>query len=345
MFDRIGRVKHYLIVYDRLIGFRSPEGVEVVAVWCVGETMAVFTPAEAGPAEEVTTWVRGAGGAESNVACALAGLGVDVGWVSAVGDDPFGRAVVASVAAAGVDVSRVRVDPTRPTGLYVKEANRSGSAMRYYRAGSAASALGPEVVDGLGAASHVHVTGITAALSPSCLALVHALLDRAGATTSFDVNWRPALWGAEGPDVLRALAAKADIVLVGDDEAEALWGVSTPSEVRALLPEPTTVVVKQGATGATVLEGGEPPVFEPALTVDVVEPVGAGDAFAAGFLSAHLSADPPSRRLRAGHLAAAGALLTHSDVAVPLPPADVARLLTATPETWSTTRITATGAS
>ncbi|GAA3465382.1 sugar kinase [Saccharothrix longispora] len=307
--------------------------------------MAVFTPVEAGPPEEVRTWVRGIGGAESNVACALAALGVRVGWASAVGDDPFGRAVLTSVAEAGVDVSRVVVDPTRPTGLYVKEAGKAGSAVRYYRAGSAASALGPEVVDrlGLDEVSHVHLTGITAALSPSCLALVRALLDHPGVTTSFDVNWRPALWGATGPEVLRALAAEADVVLVGGDEAEALWGVSEPVAVREVLPEPGTLVVKQGAVGATVLEAGRAPVFEPALAVDVVEPVGAGDAFAAGFLAAHRSGEPPARRLRSGHLAAAGALCTMSDVAVPLPPADVARLLVADAATWAAARVGAAG--
>ncbi|MFJ6675113.1 sugar kinase [Actinosynnema sp. NPDC091369] len=312
---------------------------------CVGETMAVFTPAETGPPEEVRTWVRGVGGAESNVACALAALGVEVGWVSAVGDDPFGRAVVASVAGAGVDVSHVRVDPGRPTGLYVKEAGEAGSTARYYRAGSAASALGPEVVEDLDldAVAHVHLTGITAALSPSCLALVHALLDHPGVRTSFDVNWRPALWGSSGPDVLRDLAAKADVVLVGDDEAEALWGVSEPLAVREVLPAPGTLVVKQGAVGATVIEAGAAPVFEPALAVDVVEPVGAGDAFAAGFLAATLSGEPPARRLRSGHLAAAGALCTLSDVAVPLPAADVARLLAADPADWAAARVSAAG--
>ncbi|WP_123748625.1 sugar kinase [Saccharothrix texasensis] len=312
---------------------------------CVGETMAVFTPAETGPPEQVRAWTRGVGGAESNVACALAALGVPVGWVSAVGDDPFGRAVVASVAQAGVDVSRVLVDPTRPTGLYVKEASRTGSAVRYYRAGSAASALGPDLVDrlDLGVVSHVHLTGITAALSPSCLALVRALLDHPGITTSFDVNWRPALWGPSGPEVLRSLAARADIALVGDDEAEALWGVSGPAAVREVLPEPGTVVVKQGAAGATVLAAGSAPVFEPALAVDVVEPVGAGDAFAAGFLAGLLADHPPARCLRSGHLAAAGALCTMSDVAVPLPPADVARLLVADPAAWAAARISAAG--
>lgn len=318
------------------------ERVASPEVVCVGESMAVFVPGEDGPADQVRTWFRGVGGAESNVACALAGLGVRAGWVSAVGDDPFGRAVVAAVAAAGVDVSGVVVDPTKPTGVYIKEANSAGSPMRYYRLGSAASAMGPEVLDriDIDAPRLVHLTGITAALSPRCLALTEALLDRAG-PVSFDVNYRPALWGSDAADVLRGLAARADVVLVGSDEAEALWGVSEPDEIRALLPEPRTLVVKQGSLGATLVE--ETAVFEPALRVDVVEPVGAGDAFAAGFLAATLAGQPPRRRLRAGHLQAAGALRTQHDVAVPLPGDLVARLLDADPTTWATTHVTAQG--
>ncbi|UVS78978.1 2-dehydro-3-deoxygluconokinase [Actinokineospora sp. UTMC 2448] len=319
------------------------ERVDTPEVLCLGESMAVFVPGEDGPADQVRTWVRDVGGAESNVACALAGLGVPTGWVSAVGDDPFGRAVVAAVAAAGVDVSGVAVDPTRPTGVYIKEANASGSPMRYYRFGSAASDMGPDVLDrvDVAAARLVHLTGITAALSPRCRALIEAVLDRAP-RVSFDVNWRPALWDSGAPDVLRGLAARADIVLVGADEAEALWGVSDPADVRELLPEPTTLVVKQGSLGATLIEAGEA-VFEPALRVDVVEPVGAGDAFAAGFLAATLAGQSPRRRLRAGHLHAAGALRTQHDVAVPLPGDLVARLLDADATTWATTHVTARG--
>ncbi|GLZ38808.1 sugar kinase [Actinokineospora sp. NBRC 105648] len=333
------------------------ERVEVVAagldVLCLGESMALFVPGEDGPADRVRTWTRTVGGAESNVACTLARLGVRAGWVSAVGDDPFGRAVVAAVAEAGVDVSGVRVDPRRPTGLYVKESNAAGSPVRYYRTGSAASAMGPAVLDrvDLDGVCFVHVSGITAALSPDCLALLFALLDLPRAThqVSFDLNWRPALWTGADPGVLRELAARADVVLVGSDEAEAVWGTGAPADIRALLPGPATVVVKQGELGATLLERDpltgrdRPEVFEPALRVDVVEPVGAGDAFAAGFLAATLAGASASRRLRAGHLQAATVLCTHHDVAVPLPRDLVADLLDADPAAWAATHLTARG--
>jgi 2-dehydro-3-deoxygluconokinase len=293
-------------------------------------------------------WIRTVGGAESNVACHLAGLGVPVGWVSAVGDDALGRAVVSSVAAAGVDTSRVVVDPVRPTGLYIKEVHPN-SLVRYYRSGSAASHIGPELLarlrfDGV---RIVHTSGITPALSDSCLALMRELFAIARNThrVSFDLNWRPALWiGRDGRDVavLRELANAADVVLVGGDEAEAVWGFGEPADIRALLPRPDTVVIKQGAKGATMIErdpatgADRPEVFEPALRVDVVEPIGAGDAFAAGFLAATLAGESPTRRLRAGHLRAAGVLRTREDIGTPLPPELVAELLDADEHTWAT---------
>ncbi|NUT45786.1 MAG: sugar kinase [Saccharothrix sp.] len=303
----------------------------------MGETMAVLVPAEPGPVRAARTWTRAIGGAESNVAVHLARLGVRSRWVSAVGDDAFGGAILDAVGAEGVDVTGVRVDPDRPTGLYVKEADAGGSPVRYYRRGSAASAMGPDALDRLRLddVALVHVTGITAALSDSCLALLRAVLRRPRAVpVSFDLNWRPALWRDRDPSVLRDLADAADVVLAGSDEAEAVWGVGDPAALRALLPGPATLVVKHGAHGATVVEDGAT-TFEPALKVDVVEPVGAGDAFAAGYLAAHLAGEPPARRLRVGHLQAAAALLTREDVGESLPAAVTAPLLDADPGTWA----------
>jgi 2-dehydro-3-deoxygluconokinase len=135
---------------------------------------------------------------------------------------------------------------------------------------------------------------------------------------SFDENHRPTLWDTETAGAaLQPIAARSDIVFVGRDEAERLWGTVTPAEVRALLPEVGELVVKDGSHGATTFVGGDA-VFEPALQVDVVEEVGAGDAFAGGYLASLLS-DPleggPSidRRLRAGHARAALVLTTTSD--------------------------------
>ncbi|MFD8817273.1 PfkB family carbohydrate kinase, partial [Streptomyces sp. NPDC059627] len=170
-------------------------------------------------------------GAESNVAMYLADHGVPARWLSAVGDDPLGRRVRAAVAAAGVDVTHVRTDPHRPTGLLLKNPGPAGTRVHYYRTGSAASALGPGLLDGepLRSAALLHLTGITPALSASCRALVTRVLDTPAAerpyAVSFDVNHRAALWpDGTAPVVLRALADQADIVFVGRDEAPEQWG-------------------------------------------------------------------------------------------------------------------------
>ncbi|WP_245687391.1 PfkB family carbohydrate kinase, partial [Streptacidiphilus griseoplanus] len=153
---------------------------------------------------------------------------------------------------------------------------------------------------------------------------------------SFDVNYRPALWsGCSAADVLRSLAERADIVLVGLDEAQALWGegLGDARAVRDLLSGPQILVVKDGARAATAFAGTEVHSV-PALTVRVTEPVGAGDAFAAGFLSGLLRGMPVRRALRLGHLTAASALRVSADRG-PLPaPEVVASLLDAEQDVW-----------
>ncbi|MGI9822646.1 sugar kinase [Agromyces sp. Marseille-Q5079] len=297
-------------------------------VLTVGETMVLVAPSIAEPLESATSFHLDPGGAESNVASHLAALGTATAWASAVGDDALGRRLVGQLAARGVDTSLVRCDPSAPTGLYVKD---PGRGVQYYRAGSAASRLGPDFVDALPIEGLrlLHVSGITAALSSSCDALLDALFDRAsaaGVPVSFDVNHRPSLWPSTDAAAQRllALAARADLVFVGLDEAQGLWGTATPAEVRALLPEPGVLVVKDGGVGATSYEreglgdegldrsATDDGVHVPAFVVDAVELVGAGDAFAAGYLHAMLAGEAAAERLRAGH---ARAVLTIADTA------------------------------
>src|SRR5690554_6447866 len=123
-------------------------------VACIGEGMVVLVQDQPGPLEASRSFSRGIGGAELNVAMALASLEVGTAWLSRVGDDGFGRHITATLAARGVDTRAIEVDVSRPTGLYVKErgvksgiANDLGagaSRMHYFRRGSAASGLAPE---------------------------------------------------------------------------------------------------------------------------------------------------------------------------------------------------------
>jgi 2-dehydro-3-deoxygluconokinase len=284
--------------------------------------MVVLAPDPPSPLAGADLLRRGIGGAESNLACYLARLGLRAGWASRLGADPFGAYVRAGLSADGVDCSLVETDPDAPTGVYFKD---PGAAVYYYRRGSAASRLDRSVwagVAGVGA-RYVHVSGITAALSESCADLLAYLLtDRPvpGAVISFDVNYRPALWspGRAGP-VLADLANRADLVFVGLDEASTLWGCRTVDEVRALLASPATVVVKDGEVGATAY-GRDGRLFVPAPAVAVVEPVGAGDAFAAGYLFGAVRRLDEAARLAIGHRLAAAALSTAGDVGAPPSP-------------------------
>lgn len=296
--------------------------VDVVAL---GESMVTFLPSRAGRLADVPSFDRGIGGAESNVACALAAAGHRTRWVSRVGADGFGDHLVETIARYGVDTGSVGRDPHRPTGIYFRTADdrdTDAHEVLYYRAGSAASAMSTANIDqaALRSGYLLHLSGITAALSTDCLDLLRALTDTAKGTdgVSFDVNYRPGLWPDGGQEVLLDLARGADLVFVGEDEAAEAWGVTGgPDAIRAALPEPQLLVVKRGADGAVAYGSSGARYEEPAPRVDVVAAVGAGDAFAAGFLSATLRKLPVGQRLRHGHLMAAAALTVPGDLATP----------------------------
>ncbi|MHA5049170.1 sugar kinase [Streptomyces sp. SD15] len=318
--------------------------VDAVAL---GESMVTFLPSRPGRLADVPSFERAIGGAESNVACALAAAGHSVRWVSRVGADGFGDHLLAAITSFGVDTSAVRRDPTRPTGVYFRTASDRATdthEVAYYRAGSAASAMAAHNVD-LGAVRSgrvLHLSGITPALSADCLALLRELTAPRPARplVSFDVNHRVDLWHHQGAgQVLLDLARGSDLVFVGEDEAEAAWGVTGgPAAIRAALPEPRVLVVKQGARGATLFEA-DTVTFVPSLHVDVVAPVGAGDAFAAGFLSATLRGLPAQERLRHGHLMAAAALTVPGDLAAPPSRDHADRLAALDDQAWETLRL------
>ncbi|MGW2521134.1 sugar kinase [Streptomyces sp. NPDC001617] len=306
---------------------RGADAEAPTEVVCIGETMAVLGPVDARPLAHQRTLALAVGGAESNVACALVALGHRAAWLGRVGDDPLGRRVLADLADRGVDVSAARTDPERPTGVYFKDPGPDGTGVHYYRRGSAASAMGPALagLPLLHRARVLHLSGITAALSDSCAELVTRLVaHRAvpGPLISFDVNHRPSLWRdhpADAAPVLLQLARAADLVFVGRDEAETLWGTRTPAAVRDLLGPGGTLVVKDAGYGATAYGTDGTEAFAPAPAARIVEPVGAGDAFAAGYLAALLEGRAPEAGLRLGHLAAAAALATREDVPAVLP--------------------------
>src|SRR3954470_5363039 len=230
-------------------------------------------------------------GAESNVAIGLARLGHAVRWIGRVGADEPGALVLRTLRAENVDVAYAATDPDAPTGLILFEPRLAGVVrVGYYRTGSAGSRLTEaEVLKALSPAPRIlHVTGITPALGPeprAALAAAVAAARDAGVTVCFDVNYRSRLWPAgEAARVLRPLATAADIVVASADE---LALVAPDGPAGLLAAGVAEVVVTRGADGAEAVTAAGT-LAVPAREVTLVDPVGAGDSFVAGYLSALL---------------------------------------------------------
>ncbi len=290
----------------------------------MGETMAVMSGTGVGPLRHESTLRLGVAGAEATVAIGLRRLGVPAAYLGRVGDDELGRAVLMRLRGEGVDVEFVRVDPEAATGLMVKERRTTKvSRVRYYRTGSAGSRLAPaDVPESLVVGARVlHVTGITAALSDSCREAVRLGMDLAkahGVLVSLDYNYRAALWPPEeAREVLRDLTSYADVVFAGDDEARMVADLglaATPEETLHAFASlgAGQVVVKLGAQGALGLADGTVSRV-PAIPIEVLDPVGAGDAFAAGYLAALLRGESFEQRLRWGSRLGAFAVASSGD--------------------------------
>ena len=267
------------------------------AVVGIGEAMVLLLAEQLGPLREVTTFRRHVAGAEANVAVGLCRLGLEAGFVSRTGDDELGAAIRFRLRGEGVDTSRMIVDPEAPTGLVFREWREVGPVdVVYYRRGSAASRLSPDDLDEnyLSGAKYVVLSGITPALSESCKQTVFAAAEiarAAGVVVVVDPNIRLKLWSAEeARSVVRDLITHADMVLAGSEEAELLTGQCDPNRAAADLARlgPREVVIKLGARGALAY-GPQGTLEAPTSPVSrVIDPVGAGDAFAAGYLAGHL---------------------------------------------------------
>ena len=290
---------------------------------CIGETMALIAPVDGKPLATTEHIALLQAGAESNVARYLTELGVPAAWLGALGEDPLGDRIIGELAGSGVDVRWVHQRKDAPTGVFFKDPGPDGTRVHYYRSRSAAGRMSAADLDRwpLNDASWVHLTGITPALSASCALMTEVLLERTsgGAMTSFDVNYRAQLWPdrATAAHRLRELARQADVVLVGRDEAEELWGTSTPEQIAEVLDGPRSVVVKDADREAVEIRrsvsGPARITRVPAHQIEVVEPVGAGDAFAAGYIAATLRGEDAVNRPALGHSVAAWTLGTVSD--------------------------------
>lgn len=287
----------------------------------IGESMVLFSPEGNGPLRYVSQFSKRVAGSESNVAIGLSKLGHSARWVSRLGHDEFGYFVRNMIRGEGVDTTYITFDPLHPTGLMFKETMfQQESKVLYYRNGSAASFLAPEDIpeEAIASAEILHISGITPTLNPNCIHVIeHALTlaEKHRVKISFDPNIRLKLWGkTDYTEYMLQIMKRADILLLGLDEAERLVGITDPDRILEMLQEfgASYVALKDGRRGAWI-GAGQHYKIDP-FPCQCVDPIGAGDAFDAAFLAGVLEGKSPEYCGYMGAVAGAMATQTTGDI-------------------------------
>lgn len=307
-----------------------PPAATRLGIVALGEAMVEFNEARAGGAR---TWLQGFGGDTSNMAIAAARLGARSAYVTRVGNDAFGRRLVALWNDEGVSTEGVAVDDDAPTGVYFVSHGGEGHEFSYLRGGSAASRMMPASLPfGLLRASRVlHVSAISQAISTSACDACFAAIEAAhagGAQVSYDTNLRLKLWPlARAKAIIVETLRMADWALPGLDDAKLLFGRDDPSHIvdacHAL--GSAIVVVKLGPDGCVVSDGVRREHID-GVRVAAIDATGAGDCFDGAFAARMVAGDDAFTAARYANAAAAIATTGYGAVA-PLPrAADVDRL-------------------
>lgn len=276
-----------------------------------GEAMVRLTPPGCGRLEQAATFEVEVGGAELNTAAGLVRLGRPTAWVSRLPDSPLGRLILSRVRQSGVE-PWVQLAADGRCGLYFLEEGASPrpASIIYDRASSSFAGQPLDSFDWarlVSGARWFHVTGITPALgdgprqaTATALKVAKAL----GLTTSIDLNYRAKLWdAATAGRVMAELLTDCDVLLAGVDDAAALFNISG-SDFAAVARQlcgrfglravagvrreaPQVWFNRYGGVGVCDGEYHETPLYD----CEVVDRLGAGDAFAAGLIHGMLAGD------------------------------------------------------
>jgi 2-dehydro-3-deoxygluconokinase len=259
-------------------------------------------------------YLQGFGGDSSNFAIAAARQGAQVGYFSALGDDPNGRMLRALWDEEGVDHASVKTDGDAFTAIYFVTHGPQGHEFHFFRSGSAASRVAPGDVprERIAAAKVLHLSGISLAISASACDAGYAAIEAAraaGAKVSFDTNLRLKLWSIErARAVMSDVMRLADICLPSHDDVQAITGIEDDDALvdHCLRLGAKTVALKLGERGAIVADAGQRHRIEP-FPCRPVDATGAGDAFGGAFVARLIAGDPLAE---AGRYAAATAALS-----------------------------------
>lgn len=256
--------------------------------------MIAMCPKEKGPIIFCNTFERKVGGAELNVAIGCARLGIQSGWISRLGNDDFGKYILKTVRGEGIDTSEVKLVDGYPTSVYFREVLADGSSRSfYYREKSPTSTMKCEDLNEeyFKNAKVLHITGVFPSITNNNREIILEsvkLAKKHNLTISFDPNIRLKMWTKEEAKAyIEKLLPDVDILLIGDEEIEILLGDATIEDAIKTFHGYGigTVIVKKGAKGALGSDGKniyEVDAIKPKALVDTV---GAGDGFAAGFLT------------------------------------------------------------
>jgi len=293
-----------------------------------GECMGVCIPEQRGTIGALSAFHLECAGAEFNTAVGLARLGTPVVFAGAVGQDPFGHMICRELRAEGVEISQVSLCAGAPTGIFFKQwTGLALDADVYYYRGNSAMGTGlwhADTACQLAQAGHycwIHATGITWMIGEGARAQAEALIRAArlsGTALSFDVNLRRKLGSLdEWRTVLRTVYPFVTWLLLGDSEAQQLYGTDDPQSLEHLLTHEgfagLGLIVKQGDKGATAVIGGQL-ITVPAVSVrQVVDTVGAGDGFNAGWIAGMLRGFAMEQALALGALVGAYAVVSTGD--------------------------------
>ena len=266
------------------------------------------------PLAEVKTFSKSLGGSATNVAVAAARLGHRSAVITKVGDDGFGPYVRRALEEFGVDARWVGTDPDLRTPIVFCEIYPPDNfPLLFYREPKAPDMnLTPEDLDldAIAAAPLFWMTGTGLSDEPSRTATLKALEQRQEGITVFDLDYRPTLWRSEDEAgrIYREALRYATVAVGNREEVEVAVGTRDPSEASAALLDLglELAVVKRGPEGvlARTVEGV---VEVPPIRVEILNGLGAGDAFGGALCHGLLSGWDPDKTLRYAN--AAGAIV------------------------------------
>jgi len=288
------------------------------------------------------------GGSSANLAFGVARLGGKSAMISRVGDEQMGRFLTETLQAEGCDTSQVQVDPERLTALVLLGLkDRDTFPLLFVRENCADMALDASAIDEnfIAQCRALAITGTHLSTDGTRLAAHKALAAarHSGTTTVLDIDYRPVLWGLTGrgagesrfvdnAGVTRQLQASLPLfdLLVGTEEEFFIAGgvandlIASLRAVRALCPT-ATLVVKRGALGCCVIEGEVPDNIDAAPTyrgerVEVLNVLGAGDAFLSGLMAGLLRGEDWAQATREANACGAIVVSRHAcSAAMPTP--------------------------